>query len=59
MRTPYSKYERVYVDLPHCTQIRKIICIAEKVVYINTAAAPDADILEILPSVYCGIGSPF
>ena len=58
MRTPYSKYDRVFIDWPDFPEIRKIICIAEKVVYINTAANPDASILQILPSMYCGIGTP-
>ena len=57
MRTSYDKYDKVYVDMPECPEIRKIICIAEKVVYINTAAAPDADILQIIPAVTLGFGT--
>lgn len=43
----YRNYDRIYVDLPQYPTIRRFICDAQKVIYINVAAEVGAKSVKV------------
>lgn len=44
----YDMFDTVYQDLPEYREIRRIVIVPDKLIIINTAADPDANMVKLI-----------
>ena len=44
----YDFFDTIYQDLPEYSEFRRIVIVPEKLIIINTAADPDANMVKLI-----------
>lgn len=44
----YDLFDTIYQDMPEYSEFRRIVIVSEKLIIVNTAAAPDANLIKLI-----------